>query len=607
MNDILKQKLAALPDSPGSYIMKSGGRIIYVGKAVSLKNRVRSYFQQGRPHAPKVQAMVDKIDDFETILCRTELEALILENNLIKKHKPYYNILLKDDKTYPYVKADLKEAFPALRLVRRVEKDGAKYFGPYFGATMVREILDVVADAFPLRTCTRDMDKVYDRPCVRWEIGKCLGPCVYKLCKESYDNALHGAIRFLSGDTKAVVDALREKMLDYSKQMKFEQAAMVRDAIERIGRLTERQRAFSTSLTDRDAVAIAACGLDTVAQVLYIRDGRLSGSEYFRLENALEEETGEVLRDFLLQHYDDGQFIPKEILLETDCADMAVVEEILSDVRGGKVDIHVPQRGEKKSVVDMAAKNAKENALKLHERLSRKYERTMGASKELAEILGIPIPRRMECYDISNFQGDQSVASMVVFINGEPARKEYRHFKIKTVEGPNDFASMAEVITRRFTRLKNGDASFSDAPDLVIIDGGKGQLGYALEAFGKVDPPCRPHFFSLAEQFEEVYSPDSSDPIIIDRHSDALHLLQSIRDEAHRFAITHHRALRQKKTVHSQLDDIPGIGPARRRALLAHFKSYAAMSKATIEELTTVQGMNAPAAQAVYEHFRRKG
>lgn len=606
MNDVIAEKLRQLPDSPGVYRMLSQGRIIYVGKAISLKNRVRSYFQSSRNHSPKVLAMVEKIDDFETILCQSELEALVLENNLIKQHQPYYNILLKDDKTYPYIRIDEKAPFPKLELVRRVEKDGARYFGPYFGANMVREILDAVYQVFPLRTCSRDMLRTYDRPCMRYEIGLCPAPCCGHADPKVYRETLAQVRAFLGGSTGPIVQVLTEKMMRYSEQMRYEQAAMMRDRISRIEQLTERQRAFSISLEDRDIVAMASCGLDRLAQVLYIRSGRLSGSEYFILDNPLEESTADLMRDFLLRHYDDGQMIPPEILLETPCSEMDTLAQLLSQTRGGKVRLHVPQRGEKHDQVLLAAKNAQENIEKHYLRQSRKYERTMGALKQLAGALGIPVPRRIECYDISNFQGDQSVASMVVFIDGEPAKKEYRHFKIKTVEGPNDFASMAEVITRRLSRLKNQDAAFCDMPGMILIDGGKGQLGAAVEAAQAVGLEKLPYFFGLAKQFEWIYRPDENDPIILSHHTSALHLLQRIRDEAHRFAITHHRALRQKKTVHSRLEDIPGVGPARRRALLAHFKSIRAVAQATVNELCAVDSINETVAQAIYDFFQKE-
>ena len=604
-NEILTEKLAALPDSPGVYIMKHHNGVIYVGKAVSLKNRVRQYFQSSRNHTSKVLAMVDKIDDFDTILCDTELEALVLENNLIKKYKPYYNIRLKDDKAYPYIRIDLHEPFPVVRLVRRVERDDAKYFGPYFGATMVREVINVLCQTLPLRTCSRNMERHYDRPCVRYEIGLCKAPCVGRCTKEEYAEIIKNVLAFLNHDTSAVVNDLKRRMQESASQMRFEQAAIYRDRIRSIEELSEKQKAFSVGLDDRDVIAAASCAEDMLVQAMFVRSGWLIGTEPYHIENALGLDAGEVISSFILSHYDDGAFIPKEILLAEPCQDMEALSELLSEVRGSKVDLRVPQRGAKRELALMAQKNAQEGVNRLHERLSRAYERTKGAAAELGRALGIPAPRRIECYDISNFQGSQTVASMVVFINGEAAKKEYRHFKIKTVEGPNDFESMKEVLTRRFTHLKNADAGFDDAPDLVIVDGGKGQLSSAVEALEKLDLEKMPALFGLAKQFEELYRPGQSEPIVLERTSDALHLLQRIRDEAHRFAITHHRKLRGKHTLHSVLDDIPGIGPARRRALLSQYKSIPAIVRASVEELEKIKGMNASAAQNVYRFFRK--
>jgi excinuclease ABC subunit C len=608
-NDAIQEKLKQLPDSPGVYMMRSEGEIIYVGKAVSLKNRVRSYFTASKNHTAKVTAMVDKIDDFDIILCDTELEALVLENNLIKTHQPYYNILLKDGKTYPYICVDFSDPFPVLQVVRKVEKDGCKYFGPYFGANMIRDILDVVYETFPLRTCTRSMDRIYPRACIRYEIGLCPGPCIGACTREEYAQRLKNVLSFLSGDMKDIAAELTEKMNAFAKNMQYEQAALMRDRLKRIEQLSEKQQAFSVSLLDRDAIAIAAVGLDVMAQVMYVRSGRLVGSESYVLGNALDASPADVMRGFLLQHYDESSFIPREIIIESECSQKEAVEEILRKARGGAVSIVLPRiKSDRKQLAELAKKNAQESVQKRHLKMSREHERTLGACEDLGRALGIPAPRRIECYDISNFQGAQSVGSMVVATDGAADKKEYRMFRIKTVEGPDDFASIAEVITRRFSRLQKGDKSFSLMPDMVLIDGGKGQLSAAISAFNSLDWAGwtkLPHFFGLAEQFEEIFRPGESDPVIISKRSNALHLLQRIRDEAHRFALTRHQALRGKSTTASKLDGIPGIGPARKRALLAHFRSLKAISQAEVDELLQVKGMSRPSAQAVYDAFHR--
>ncbi len=611
MTDELRLKIENLPDSPGCYLMKQQGEIIYVGKAVNLKNRVRSYFQNSRGHTPKVAAMVGKVDDFDIMLCSTNLEALILECNLIKRHKPYYNILLKDDKHYPYVRVDMQKPFPRLEVARRIEKDGAKYFGPYIGATVVRQVMDAVQNIFPLRNCTLDLPlKSPRRPCVQYEIGRCLAPCANKCTQEEYGAMMEQVLAFLGGRYQDVVSRMKADMEAASKALHFERAAYLRDKIRDVEILMERQRAIQVSGADQDILAIAQDGLDAMVQVLYVRGGRMIGGDQFVLPQAGSDIKGEVLAAFLTQYYEDGNLIPRQVLCQELPDNLEELESWLRNIRGSAVTLTTPKRGEKHDLVMLAEKNAQDALEKRNARSAIKEERTTGAAAALGEALGlIEAPRRIEGYDISNTQGVLSVASMVVFIDGEPAKKEYRHFRIKTVEGPNDFASMNEVVGRRFRhgleeqkeREEAGQpmvgGKFSDMPDLVLIDGGPEQLAFALRAMREAG--ANVPMFGLAKRLEEIYLPDRELPILLDKRSPALHLIQRIRDEAHRFAITHHRNLRGKESVHSQIEDIPGIGPSRRKALLKQFHSLQAVRQASLEELLAVKGMTRPAAEAV--------
>ena len=621
MNSDLDLKLQQLPDSPGVYIMKSGGEIIYVGKAISLKNRVRQYFQSSRGHGPKVQAMVEKIDDFDIILCDGELEALILECNLIKRHKPWYNILLKDDKQYPYIRIDLRQKYPRVELVRQMGKDGAKYYGPYQGATVVRDVLEVLRNVFPLRTCTKELEKKLPqgRPCIQHEMGNCLAPCTGEVGPAEYKEVIAQVLSFLGGRHEDILKSLREDMLEASKQLKFERAGVLRDRIAAIEGILQRQKAVSTGGEDQDVLAAASDGVDAVVCALFIRGGKLIGSDTFVLERAGDEAEngGEWLSMFLLQYYGGASFIPREILLHSAADDAEIIAELLTREKGTKVTVAVPQRAHKRQLVDMAHKNAVDAAAKRAADFATKRARTLGACEQLRDALGMPrTPRRIECYDISNTQGALSIGSMVVFRDGKSSPKDYRQFRIRSVEQPNDFASMAEVISRRFThamkeaeelRGQGADPSegkFSDLPDAVLIDGGPEQLRFALDAARETGISPMPFFFSLAKRFEEVYLPGSREPVLLDSHSDALHLLQRLRDEAHRFGITQHRKLRGKQSIKSRLEEVPGIGPARRRALLNHFRTLDAVKRAEVEDLAAVPGMTVPSAQALYDALR---
>ena len=603
----LEEKIRMLPDSPGCYLMKDReGTIIYVGKAVNLKNRVRSYFRD-TAHTPKVAAMISHIDDFEILLCETNLEALILECNLIKLHRPYYNILLKDDKHYPYLKVNMKEPYPRLELTRRQEKDGARYFGPYIGASAVKQVIEAVRGVFPLRTCRQALPlKTPKRPCVNYDIHKCLAPCAGKCTEGEYHEMMEGVLHFLEGDYAPVVDQLKREMGEAAAAMRYERAAQLRDKIRDVQGLMERQIALRTDGSEQDLIAVAQDGLDAMIQILYVRGGRMIGGDHFLLAREGGENPGEVIAGFLTQYYEEAALIPRNVFCQTLPEGAAEqLEAWLRERKGAAVTLRTPRRGEKHELVLLAVKNAEDALKKRNARRTIQEERTVGAAANLGKILGMAdYPRRIEGYDISNTQGQQSVASMVVFIDGAPAKKEYRRFRIKTVEGANDFASMKEVLGRRYAHAlrerEEGitDGKFSDLPDLILIDGGPQQVRFAMEALSElgVDPPT---LFGLAEKEEEIWLPGAETPICLDHHTPELQLVQRVRNEAHRFGIIHHRVLRAKAFTHSQLEDIPGIGPARRKALLKAFGSLKALREANVEEIAAVKGMTRQTAEAV--------
>ena len=612
----LELKISMLPESPGCYLMKdAAGTIIYVGKAVNLKNRVRSYFRDTE-HTPKVAAMISHIADFDILLCESNLEALCLECNLIKEHKPYYNILLKDDKHYPYLRLNLKEPFPRLTLARRMQKDGARYFGPYIGATAVKQIIDAVRDVFPLRTCRKKLPLAKpERPCINHDIGKCLAPCAGKCSEAEYWDMMDGVLSFLNGDYGLVIDKLTARMNAAAEKMEYEQAAVIRDKIRDVKGLMERQIAIRTDRSEQDIIALAGDGLDAMAQIIYVRGGRMLGGDHFLLEREGGEDPGEVLADFLTQVYSEGTLIPRHVLVQALPEGMTEqLEQWLRQQKGSAVTLATPKRGEKHDLVLLAEKNARDALEKRNARAAVREERTSGAAAGLGRILGLArYPRRIEGYDISNTQGVLSVGSMVVFIDGAPAKKEYRQFRIRTVEGANDFASLNEVLGRRFAHglrekaereaqgLPAQGGKFSDLPDLVLIDGGPQQVRFAMDALRALGAEVP--MFGLAEKLEAIWLPDAEEPILLDHRTPELQLVQRIRDEAHRTAITHHRTLRDKAFTHSALEDIDGIGPQRRKALLKHFGSVKAVRAASREELAATPGMTAAAAQAVFAHF----
>ena len=616
----IKEKLKNLPDHPGVYIMKDDtGSVIYVGKAVSLRNRVRQYFQSSRNHSPKIRALVKQIRDFEYILTDSELEALILECNLIKKHRPKYNVMLKDDKSYPYIKITTEEEYPRVIVTRRVKKSDGKYFGPYTNVKAVRETVELLRKIFPIRSCNRNVKQGVKegRPCLYYHINQCLGPCQGNVDREEYGSMIKQVSKFLEGKHGDLLQELRLKMDEAANNLEFEKAARLRDRIAAVEQILERQKIVNTTtVEDMDVIAFAAGADNTVAQVFFIRISSLIGAQQLVIEDTQGTELNEIISSFIKQFYLMSQYIPKTILIQDDIEDADVIVKWLSDKRGNRVYLHVPKRGEKKKLLEMAARNADEALQNISENIKREEARTKGAVKELADYLGLnQLPDRIEAFDISNIQGTDSVASMVVFEEGKPKNRDYRRFKIKSVKGPDDFASMAEVLERRFRRgleerrelTEQGksvdDGKFSRIPDLVLIDGGKGQLNIAVEVIrglGLNDITV----ISLAERFEEVYVEGQDEPVNIPKHSAALHLLQRIRDEAHRFALNYHRSLRKKSSLHSVLEEIPGIGEKRRKTLIKHFGTIEAIKNASLEELASVEGMNRRAAQKVLEYLK---
>ena len=599
MTEALAEKLKLLPDSPGVYIMKDAhGKIIYVGKAVVLKNRVRQYFQSSRSQAPKVRAMVSHIADFETIMTANEVESLILEANLIKKHRPRYNIRLKDDKSYPYVKVTVQEDFPRVFITRRVMHDGARYFGPYTNVTALRDSLKLLRRLFPLRTC-RIMP---ERPCLEYHIKRCLAPCVGKVSQEDYGAMIRAVLLFLEGRTDDVERALEQRMQHAAGAYHFEIAARLRDQLAAVRAAAQRQN-IVTGAGDQDAIGMARSSVGVCVQIFFIRSGKMIGREHFLLRGSEEESDVDVLRAFLEQYYNQATFVPREVLLPQVLADAdrEVIQNWLSEKKGGgRVVLLTPQRGTKRDLIVMATGNAEKFLADEQTRQSLSDQQTMGAVEELGRYLGLEkAPYRMECFDISHNQGQETVASMVVFEGGLPKKSDYRRFKIKSAEGkPDDFLSMREVTTRRYVGLPE-----EELPDLIVIDGGKGQLSSALEIIrmeaGHKDVPV----VGLAKQFELIFTEGRPDPVELPRRSASLYLIQRIRDEAHRFAITFHRKLRSKRNLVSVLDHIVGVGPKRRQSLWTHFGTLDKIKAASIEELAAAHGMNRPAAEAVFHFF----
>ena len=591
------EKVSHLPTTPGVYLWRDKyQRIIYVGKAINLRNRVRSYVQQDMNRSVKVTAMMRRAWDVETIKTKTEMEALILEATLIKEHHPKYNIMLRDDKTYPYVKVTVQEEYPRLFMTRRLERDGAKYFGPFTDVTAVHHVLRILRSYYPLRTCK---SMKVERPCLQYHMHYCEGPCMKYVTVESYRKYIDDIVALFEGKQVQVIQEITSKMEQASEDLEFELAAKYRDDLLSIQKVQEKQR-MVTQRGDMDVLGMDIDGPMACIQLFFIRSGRLLGRENYFVQH--EGDSPElVMTEFIKQYYGGSTFIPKELLLPMDSVDRELFSEWFTSMKGQQVEVSVPQRGYKKDLIKMAEENAQNFLAERRRQWQYTIDKAGGAVKKLAEVLDLPrLPERMECYDISHMQGAETVASMVVFEGGKPAKREYRRFKLKTVQGkPDDFASMAEIMERRYGNEKDWPM-----PDLIIIDGGKGQLNAALpviRAMGVTDVPV----ISLAKRIEEVFVEGESESIILEHHTPELQLLQQIRDEAHRFAITYHRRLRGKRNLESVLDHIEGIGPKRRKALYKHFGNLDAMRVAELEELESVEGMNKKAALAVYEFFRR--
>ncbi|MCF0155509.1 MAG: excinuclease ABC subunit UvrC [Veillonella sp.] len=593
----LLEKVSHLPTTPGVYLWRDKyKRIIYVGKAINLRNRVRSYVRQDANRAPKVTAMMKHAVDVETIQTKTEMEALILENTLIKEHHPKYNIMLRDDKTYPYVKVTVQEDFPRVFMTRRLLRDGAKYFGPFTDVGAVHEAIKLLRQNFPLRTCK---SMKVDRPCLQYHMHRCEAPCANKVTKEQYRTYIDQIIQLFEGKAIPLMDQLKAKMEAAAEAMEFEKAAMYRDQLQAVDKIQEKQRMVTQKSNDMDVLGIAMDDRLACIQLLFIRSGRLLGRENYFVQNEGDSQEA-IMTEFIQQYYGASTFIPKELLLPMESSEQALFQEWFTEMKGQNVSVLVPQKGYKHDLIKMAHENAKTFLAERHRQWQYQIDKTGGAVKRLAQILDLPrLPERMECFDISHTQGTETVASMVVFEHGKPAKKEYRKFKLRTTEGkPDDFKSMAEIMERRY-----GNETDWPMPDLIIIDGGKGQLNAAIPLIRQVGVTDVP-VISLAKRIEEVFVEGQSESIILSHHSPELQLLQQIRDEAHRFAITFHRKLRGKRNLESILDHIEGIGPKRRKGLWKEFATLDAMRQASVEELAKAEGMNMVSAQKVYDFFR---
>ncbi|HUV03560.1 MAG TPA: excinuclease ABC subunit UvrC [Armatimonadota bacterium] len=607
MEAALREKLKHLPDKPGVYMMKDvRGEVLYVGKASSLRSRVRSYFQKGRTHQPKLLIMMPKVNDVDWLVTGSELEALMLECNLIKQHHPRYNVCLRDDKHYPYLCVTTSEPFPRVLVVRRVKQDGNRYFGPYGDSSAMRESLRLIRRVFRIRGCNKKLTgEERDRPCLNFHLGQCESPCSGRIAQDAYRALVRDTCSFLEGRGESLVASLEKEMGAAAEALEFERAARLRDQTWSLRKLVERQKAISTDQTDRDIVSASVEGDSACVQLLFVRSGRLIGEERFFLDGVTDEGAEAGLVGFIKQYYRDAAYVPKEILVSHALPERAILEEWLSLRRGSRVRLMHPKRGVKRRLVDMAIENA---ALAAERERSQEAEAEACADLQaLAQALGLPEPpSRIEAYDISNIQGREAVGSMVVFQRGLPAKSQYRRFKIRAAEQPDDYGMIREVLLRRLARTAAGDPKFAALPDLVLIDGGRGQLNAALDALRPVSrqqlaASSEIRIVSLAKRLEEIYTPESSKPLLLPLDSPALRLLQRIRDEAHRFALAYHRKLRVKAAKKSVLDGIPGIGDQRRKALIRRFGSLAGVRRASLEELLTVPGMTRPAAETVYE------
>lgn len=617
----IEEELKKLPHSPGVYIMKNkNDEIIYVGKAISLKKRVRSYFQSSKNQHPKVAAMVSHIVEFEYIIVDNEVEALVLESNLIKKHRPKYNILLRDDKQYPYIKVTLNEKYPRVIKTRSILKDGAKYFGPYPSATAVNDALDTIKQLYPIRTCKLNLNKKIQnfRPCLNYYIGRCNAPCLGGVDEKVYMDMVDEIIQFLSNKDEKIIDIIEEKMKAAAANLDFEGAAKLRDQVNSLRTLQEKQKIVTaSSSTDQDVIAMARGVEEVCVQIFFVRAGKVVGREHYILEDMYNEERSEILSSFIKQFYIGSAYIPKEIIVEEEVRDIESIAKWLEVKRGSKVSIIVPKRGNKLELIEMVRKNAMDMLNQYGDRFMKKYRENMKALEEIAQILDLDeVPNRIEAFDISNISGVQSVGSMVVFEKGQPKKSDYRRFKIRTIQKSDDYGSLEEVLRRRFTRgieekemLRESNIEgkgFSSFPDLIMMDGGKGQVNIALKVLSEMGisiPVCG----LVKDDFHKtrgiIYENEEYN---LEEDSKGFRMIYKVQEEAHRFAISYHRSLRTKSMFKSELDDIKGIGEKRKKALMKHFKGIDRIKKASVEELVEVEGMNISAAEEVYNKFRKK-
>ena len=616
----IEEELKKLPSQPGVYIMHDEkDEIIYVGKAISLKNRVRQYFQSSRHKTAKIEQMVSRIARFEYIITDSELEALVLECNLIKEHQPRYNTMLKDDKAYPYIKVTVGEDFPRVMFARTMKKDKSRYFGPYTSAGAVKDTIDLIHKLYKIRTCSRSLprDTGKERPCLNYHIKQCDAPCQAYISKEEYGQNVAQALEFLNGHYDRLLNTLQEKMMEASDNMEFEKAIEYRDLLDSVKKVAQKQKITSSRMEERDVIAMAKDERDAVVQVFFVREGKLIGRDHFHLTVGLDEGKSQILTSFVKQFYAGTPFMPKELWVQEELEGSELIAQWLSTKKGQKVRIVVPKKGDKERLVELAQKNAKMVLDQDKDKIKREELRTIGAVSQIAGMIGLTDVKRIEAFDISNISGYESVGSMIVYEDGKPKRSDYRKFKIRTVQGPNDYASMKEVLTRRFEHgleemrklqekgVEKQFGSFTRFPDLLMMDGGRGQVNIALEVLGELglDIPVCGMVKDDYHRTRGLYYQNVEIPI--DRHSEGFRLITRIQDEAHRFAIEYHRSLRGKDQVKSLLDDISGIGDTRRKALMRHFKSMDAIRDASVEELANVPGMNRKAAESVYTFFRK--
>ena len=617
---VIEEELKKLPKEPGVYIMRDkNDAILYVGKAINLRNRVRSYFRENIGRGPAIDQMVALIARFEYIVTDSELEALVLENNLIKEHSPKYNTLLKDDKTYPYIKVTVGEDYPRILFSRTMKKDKSKYFGPYSSAAAVKDTIELLNKLYQLRTCNRNLpkDTGLERPCLNYHIKQCLGPCQGYVSKEEYRKQVAGALEFLNGNYNMILKNLEDQMKAAAEQLEFEEAARYRDLYNSVKQVSQKQKITDSVGEDKDIIALYQDEAEAVVQVFFVRDGKLIGREHYYMTHVSDKKKPEILGDFVKQFYAGTPFIPRELMLQYEIEDADLIEKWLTERKGARVHLKVPKIGSKEKLVELAAQNAKLVLNQDREKLKREEGRTIGAVKEIAKLLDLPDIHRMEAFDISNINGFENVGSMVVFEKGKPKRSDYRKFKIRSVSGPDDYACMKEVLTRRFVHgmeesrelaeknLEQEYGSFTRFPDLLLMDGGRGQVNIALEVLQEigVDIPVCGMVKDDNHRTRGLYFNNVELPI--DTRSEGFKLITRIQDEAHRFAIEYHRSLRSKTQVKSVLDDIPGVGPARRKALMRHFKSLEELKEASVEEIGQIPEINERTAEEIYRFFRQ--